>query len=166
MIKNVLKWVVLFALGFILQTTLIPSISILGVKPDLLVIVLFFLAVKTGIMPAVYVGFIIGLAQDLYSPSILGQNALSKTVIGFFAGLFNEKVVRIDPILQGVLLIFTFVINDAVFLLVQVVKMGGSAHVIGPELLTATLPRALYSLLFAVLPILWQFFFQAATTKR
>jgi rod shape-determining protein MreD len=89
MIKNVFKWVVLFIGAFILQTTLIPSLSIMGIKPDLLVLVLFMMAIKTGIMPAIYIGFFLGLAQDLYSPSILGQCALAKTCSGFFASLFN-----------------------------------------------------------------------------
>jgi rod shape-determining protein MreD len=166
MIKNIFTWAGVFVAAFLLQTTLISHISILGVKPDLLLVVLFFLATKIGIMPAVFVGFFLGLAQDLYSPSVLGQNALSNTIAGFFAGLFNERVMRLDPIFQSILLVLTFMVNDGVFIAVQVMKSGGSLHTVIPELFTMTLPRALYSLLLAVLPIVWQFLFQAATTKR
>lgn len=144
--------------AFVLQTTLVPSFSIAGVKPDLLVLVLFMMAIKTGVMPAIYVGFVIGLGQDLYSPSILGQCALAKTIAGFFASLFNERVMRLDPFFQAILLIFTFFINDIAVYAVQIIKAGSSIGSIAPELFTSTLPRALYTLLFAIIPILWEQF--------
>lgn len=158
MIKTFLKWVALFICAFVLQTTLIPSISIMGVKPDLLVLVLFMMAIKTGTMPAIYVGFLLGLAQDLYSPSILGQCALAKTLAGFFASLFNEKIMRLDPIFLIVILVFTFFVNDIAVYAVHFVKSGNSFNSIAPELLMSTLPRSLYTLLFAIIPILWEQF--------
>ncbi|NLG18875.1 MAG: rod shape-determining protein MreD [Fibrobacter sp.] len=164
-LKNIFKWAGLFVLAFVLQTTLVPSISIFQFRPDLLMLVLFALALKAGVIPAVYIGFFLGLAQDLYSPSILGQNALSKTIAGFFAGLFNEKLVRIDPIFKAVLLLLMFLLNDSVYLIVQMVKTGGSMQGIGMELITATLPRALYSLLLGMIPILWENYSQA-TVRR
>ena len=158
MIKNVLKWVAFFIGAFVLQTTLIPSLSIMGVKPDLLVLVLFMMAIKTGIMPAIYIGFVLGLAQDLYSPSILGQSALAKTVAGFFASLFNDKIMRLDPIFQVVILVLTFFVNDIVVYVVQFVKAGDGLSGVIPELFSSTLPRSLYTLLFAIIPILWEQF--------
>ncbi|HEX2958973.1 MAG TPA: rod shape-determining protein MreD [Chitinispirillaceae bacterium] len=165
MIKTVIKWVVIFFLVFVLQTTIIPTISIFGIKPDLLFLALFMLAVKTGIMPGLYVGFFLGLAQDIYSPVILGQNALSKTLAGFFAGLFNEKVMRLDPLIQTVLLVFTIILGDTVFLLIQIAKSGGSIHMFSIELLTSSLPRAIYSLLFGIIPIFWEYFFQTRSKR-
>jgi rod shape-determining protein MreD len=165
MIRTVLKWIVFFILGFVLQTTVVPVISVYGVKPDLLILVLFMLAIKAGLTPAIYIGFFLGLAQDLYSPAVLGQNALSKTIAGSFAGLFNEKVMRIDLLLQGVLLLITFLLNDLIYFGVQVVKSGGTMDILGTEILVTTLPRALYSLLFAVVPLVWNLYSQAATKR-
>ena len=104
-IKTIVKWIGLFFVVFVLQTTLAPAISIYSIKPDLLLIALFMLAIKTGALPALYIGFFLGLAQDIYSPVILGQNALAKTLAGFFAGLFYDKVMRRDPFFQAVLLV-------------------------------------------------------------
>ena len=164
-ISEILKWISLFLLGFILQTTLVPAISIFGIKPDLMVLVLFMLAIKTGVMPALYIGFLLGLGQDLYSGSILGQNALAKTIAGSFAGLFNVKVMRIDPISQAILLMLVFLLNDAVFTTVQVIKLNGSLKILGNELVTSTLPRALYTLILGVVPIVWGHYFQAAIKR-
>ncbi len=160
MIKTILKWIGLFFLVFVLQTTLVPAISIYSIKPDLLFIILFLLAIKTGAMPALYIGFFMGLAQDIYSPVILGQNALAKTLAGFFAGLFNEKVMRLDPFFQAVLLVLTILLGDMIFLIVQMVKTGGTMQIFGIEMVTSALPRAIYSLVFGIIPIFWEYFFQ------
>jgi rod shape-determining protein MreD len=150
--KNMLlRWIGVFIGCFILQTTLLPVIAIAGIYPDLLMVALFFLAVRSGQMTGVWVGFFLGLAQDLYSPSLLGQNALSKTMAGFFAGIFNDKVMRVDPLIHLVFLFIMFLIHDLLFDIVQIVKKGGDG-IVFHELLTATVPRALYSLLFALLP--------------
>jgi rod shape-determining protein MreD len=149
---SALKWLGVFLVCFILQTTVVRVIGISGVVPDLLMLALFFLAIKTGQMPAVWVGFLLGLAQDLFSPAILGQNALSKSVAGFFAGFFNEKMMRIDILIQLVLLLVTFVLSDALYFVIQIVKTG-SGNVLH-DLVATTIPRALYSMLFALLPYL------------
>ncbi len=165
MIKNTFKWIAVFFLLFVMQTTLVPVISIYSIKPDLLLLGLFMLAVKNGVMPGLYVGFFLGLAQDIYSPVILGQNALAKTLAGFFAGLFNEKVMRLDPVFQAVLLVLTVLLGDLVFLMVQMVKSGGTVQVLGLEIIISSLPRAIYSLLFGLVPIFWEYLFQTKTRR-
>lgn len=165
MIKNTFKWIGIFFLAFVMQTTIVPAISIYSIKPDLLLLGLFMLAMKNGVMPGLYVGFFLGLAQDIYSPVILGQNALSKTLAGFFAGLFNEKVMRLDPVFQAVLLVLTVLLGDLVFLVVQMVKSGGSVQMLGLEMVISSLPRAIYSLLFGLVPIFWEYFFQTKTKR-
>jgi rod shape-determining protein MreD len=142
----------------VLQTTVVPLIGVSGIIPDLLMTALFFLALRNGQMAAVGAGFFLGLAQDLFSaPSILGQNALSKTIAGFFAGFFNERMMRVDFVFQIVLLFVTFLVNDAVYFIVQAVKTdgGGVVH----NLVATSVPRALYSMVFALLPYIKQHFF-------
>ena len=153
MIKNILRWTGLFVLLFTLQTTLMPLIGVFGVKPDLLILALCFFAFKTDVIPALFMGFLLGLVQDFYAPEILGQNALAKTVIGFFVGLFNEKVMRIDPIFQLAIILFAFILHDSIFYGVDIFKSGLTLQLFGAELVTTTLPRALYTLVFALIPI-------------
>jgi len=154
MMNIALKWAGWIILCLILQSTLVPYLAVMSCKPDLPLIALFYLSLSLGVMPGVYVGFFLGLGQDLFSQSYLGQMALAKSVMGFVAGLFNERVVRLDPITRMALLIAMFVLNDAIIMLVQMVKSGGGAGIF-TELLMVTLPRALYSLVFAAIPIVW-----------
>jgi rod shape-determining protein MreD len=149
---KILRWAGIFLLCFVLQTTVVPLISISNVIPDLLMVALFFLALKTGQMTAVWAGFFLGCAQDLFSASILGQNALSKTIAGYVAGFFNERVMRVDIVFQIILLLMIFLLNDAVYFIVQVVKTGGGAGTVLHDLLDTTVPRMLYSILFALVP--------------
>jgi rod shape-determining protein MreD len=155
---DILKWAGIFLLCFVLQTTVVPLIGVAGTIPDLLMTTLFFLALRNGQMAAVGTGFFLGLAQDLFSaPSILGQNALSKTIAGFFAGFFNERMMRVDVVFQIVLLFVMFLVNDTVYFIVQAVKTdgGGVMH----NLVATSVPRALYSMVFALLPYIKRHFF-------
>jgi len=165
MINTFIRWFGLFIVIYVLQTTIVPLLAIAGVKPDLLTLTLFFCAVKTEVIPAVFAGFFIGLAQDFYAPDILGQNALAKTIAGFFAGLFNEKVMRIDPLFQLLLIVFMFLIHDAVYYTVQILKTGISFQSIGMEILTTSLPRIFYTLFFALVPIFRELVFPSALKR-
>ena len=155
MMNTVLKWAGWIILCVILQSALVQYIAVMSLKPDLPLIALFYLSLSLGVMPGVYVGFFLGLGQDLFSPGFLGQSALAKSVAGFVGGLFNERVVRLDPITRGALLIAIFIINDAIVMLVDIIKTDGSVGAFFSELLVITLPRALYSLVFAAIPIVW-----------
>jgi rod shape-determining protein MreD len=155
MISDAVKWVLIFMVSLILQTSFVPVITIAGVKPDLLIIALFFFSIKYGVMPGIFVGFALGLGQDLYSPSLLGQNALTKTVTGAFIGLFNERMMRSDPIIKTVLLLVAFLIHDALYFVVQIIKLGDPVWALFLGLLTKCLPRALYSIAVAVLFYIW-----------
>ena len=155
---TVWKWIGVFVLSIVLQTTIVPVITMFGIGPDLPLVALFFLALRTGHTPAIWVGFAMGLVQDLYSPSILGQNALSKTMAGFCAGFFNERMMRADFVVRLVLLGIVFIVHDLAFFIVQYSKSGGGPLSVLHALAFSTLPRALYSMLFALFPYVKEYF--------
>jgi len=155
MINVILKWLGWFLLCVILQSTVVPYIAIMSVKPDLPMLALFFMATRFGMMHGVYAGFFLGLGHDLFAPGLLGQNALAMGIVGFISGIFNERVMRLDPIMRGVLIIVAFLVNDIILMLVQIMKSDADAGTLLMELLAVTLPRAAYSLLFAMIPFVW-----------
>ncbi len=158
--KRIFEWTALFLVAFLLQGTIVHAIRIGSIVPDLVVVVLFFLSMKHGAVLGIYVGFLIGLGQDLYSPSILGQNALAKSTVGIFVGLFNDRVMRTDPLLKVVLLFAAFLIHDSVFFGAQLLKNGHELAPLLKELTVRTLPRALYSSAFAALFFFWDTYFK------
>jgi rod shape-determining protein MreD len=158
MIGTFIKWFVGISLCLALQTTVVRVIAIAGIAPDLLMIALFLFAIRAGVLPGIYVGFLMGLGQDLYTPAILGQTALAKTLTGFFIGLFNEKLMRTDPIMKMVILLVSFFVHDIIFTAVTIVKIDASFATLVLELFTRTLPRAVYSALFAALVYAYEYF--------
>jgi rod shape-determining protein MreD len=155
MLPDIIKWPLIFIAALVLQTSFVPVIAIGGVRPDLLVIALFFFSVKYGVIPGMFAGFFLGLGQDLYSPSLLGQNALAKTVIGAFVGMFNVRMMRTDSMIKTLLLLVTFLINDMLFYIIQIVKLHESVGVLFMGLLTKTFPRTLYSIVIAAFFFMW-----------
>jgi rod shape-determining protein MreD len=82
--------VVILALA--LQSTLLARLTILGVIPQLVLLVVVALAFLEGERVGVVVGFFGGLLLDLQLPpgSILGLTALVYTMIGFGVGTLRQ----------------------------------------------------------------------------
>jgi rod shape-determining protein MreD len=60
--------------------------------PDLLAIVLVFWSVHQPLRIGVGVAFAFGLAMDMHQGALLGQHALSYTVLGFFAISMHRRL--------------------------------------------------------------------------
>ena len=163
--RTVTFWVVAFLVALAAQGTLVPLVTVGVVGPDLAFLLLFVYALKFGVTPCIWVGFGVGLCQDLYSPAILGQNALSKSVSGVFLGLFDERVMRTDPLTKLVVLLIAFLIHDAVFSLSDVLKQGVplSGEVLG--LFVRTIPRALYTGVIGALYYGWVYLRRPALSQ-
>ncbi|MDP4116865.1 MAG: rod shape-determining protein MreD [Bacteroidota bacterium] len=75
----------------IIQTTVIPLISINGYVPDLILILLVLYTLKEGQMYGMILGFVLGFFFDLATGNVIGSTMLSKTVAGFVAGYFANE---------------------------------------------------------------------------
>lgn len=76
-----------------IQSTLLTKVTILGVIPQLLFVVVVSLAYLEGEVMGVVVGFLGGLFQDLLLPeSILGLTALVYTMVGYGVGLIRSYI--------------------------------------------------------------------------
>lgn len=75
----------------IIQTTVVPLISIGQVIPDLILILLVYYAITEGQIYGTVLGFFYGLIFDLVTGSLLGSAMVSKTVAGFVAGYFSSE---------------------------------------------------------------------------
>ncbi len=102
--RFVLVSALLLAAAVILQSTALEYVAIRGVKPDLALIVLVFVAVHGGPMAGQVSGFIAGLAQDFLSLPPLGMSALVRTTIGFIYGRLQGALAA-GSVLAPVLLV-------------------------------------------------------------
>ena len=102
--KTILLSTLLLGSAVFLQSTVLRWVALKGVKPDLALIVLVFVAIRRGSMAAQVSGFLAGLLEDVLSLAPLGFNALLRTVLGFFYGLTAGSIF-VDQVLMPVLLI-------------------------------------------------------------
>ncbi len=73
----------LLLLAFVLQTTWVHLLAIADLRPDLILVVLVQIALRTQQTEATLLGFGVGLLQDLYMPADLGLRALAGSLVGF-----------------------------------------------------------------------------------
>ncbi len=119
MIKEELLFILRrLGIGFVmifLQTSFSPLISASGVSPDFVFLFTFFTAVKGGAFSGTIVGFLVGIGVDVYSPENIGSTAFALVLIGFLAGLANEKTIRMEGKMQ-LLFLFLAAISYSVIL--------------------------------------------------
>ena len=70
----------------VFQTTLVPSLSIFGQRPDLVVILVVLIGAYEGSSWGSIAGFLAGLAVDLYHPPTMGAGAMAGTLAGYLGG--------------------------------------------------------------------------------
>ncbi len=105
----------LLAAAVILQSTVLEYVAIGGVKPDLALIVLVFVAVHGGPMAGQVSGFIAGLVQDFLSLPPLGMNALVRTTIGLVYGRLRGALAA-GSVLAPVLLVLLATVMKGVLM--------------------------------------------------
>lgn len=75
----------------VIQSTVIPLISIAGVIPDLILILLVYFTLRMGQIHGTILGFVYGFLLDLITGNIFGSAMIAKTISGFIAGYFYNE---------------------------------------------------------------------------
>ena len=93
--------------GSLAQTTVVPVVAFGGIVPDIPLVFTILIALRRGPEIGLLTGFGFGLAQDLLGGGLLGIQALSKGVVGFWAGglpglfLTTHLIVQITSLVIG-----------------------------------------------------------------
>jgi len=143
---GVFRHILYLLLAFVLQTTWVHYLGIFEIQPDLILLVLVFVAVAGGHLEATALGFVVGLCQDAYSPADLGLNALSKSLIGFAVGLGRGRLMADTIQVQIVIVASAVVIHDLIY---YAGHSGVALSAIPYFLVRYSLGRALYTALLA-----------------
>ena len=134
--------------ALLIQLTLINSITILGLKPDLIMVVVVVFSLLKGEKEGSISGFASGLLQDIFSIGLLGMNALAKTVVGFTCGILKEKIFyeHILFFIPVITFVASFMQSILMFLLLHAF---GIEYNLVWSLKQLALPEALYSSLLS-----------------
>ena len=146
------RHILLLVLAFTLQTTLVDAIKVWSIKPDLLIVALSFIALRSGSVVGAYMGLGVGLFQDIYQPADLGVNALAKSLIGAGLGYSHTRMVADSIQVQAALVFGAVICHD----LICYVAAGADL----PFEVRVILGRAVYTGLVSAV------FFTGAAVKR
>lgn len=137
----------------LLQSTVMPRITVLGMHPDLLLMAVTSWSLLRGSEEGMLWALIGGVALDLFSGAPFGVYSLSLLLIGFAAGLGQRSMLRFD-ILAPILMI---PLSTLVYVLVTMALLSllGWEVEWGARLRTVLLPSILVNSLgmpFVYLP--------------
>ena len=99
-----------------LQTTLAGLVIRGTAALDLVLIVVIYIALKSGPATGVLAGTVAGLIQDALSNPVLGIGGLAKTMVGFLAGLLATQFILNGPLPRFVLIVMATALHAAIFM--------------------------------------------------
>lgn len=103
MIRRVLVIGLVLITALLLQSTLFPQLTLLGVRPELVYLVTILFALLEGPTEGAVVGFVGGLFQDFLLNAPKGITALTLTMLGYSIGLASQFITSPSPLLPTVL---------------------------------------------------------------
>ncbi len=133
-------WVAAF---FVLQAVFAQRLSVFGIQPSLLRMAVFLFAIRSGALPAVWLGFAVGFLLDLYGQGRLGCFALAWSVSTYLIGLLDEREIYTSFLTRIGLLGGYCLLQDVLWAWVD----GFGATRLAWFLLYNGLPSALYTML-------------------
>ncbi len=126
-----------------LQSTLLNTVSVFGIKPDLALVVLFIIGMLTSPVEAALAGMSIGLVQDIGSASLFGFSGLTRGLVGLGAGLLGSRVLDIS---NPVIVLFPAVFSLAEGILIMLFLQVNYGAVPMVAMITGRLiPQAIYT---------------------
>jgi rod shape-determining protein MreD len=99
-----------------LQTTLASMVFRGSTAIDLVLIVVVFVAIKSGPVTGLMAGTVAGLIQDALSSGILGIGGLAKTLVGFLAGVLGSQFIVTAPLPRFLLLLMATALHAIIFM--------------------------------------------------
>ena len=81
------------ALALAVQTTLARFVISDGVRVDLVLVVVVYIALTSGSVTGVWTGTVGGIAQDALSGGLIGVGGLAKTIVGFVVGVTGSQFI-------------------------------------------------------------------------
>ncbi|UCH09692.1 MAG: rod shape-determining protein MreD [Fidelibacterota bacterium] len=96
--SQILKIVAVVVGVFLAQLYLAEAMEVWQIRPDFILVLLVYISARYGRIPGILFGFTAGLLQDaMGSLSVLGANALAKSVIGYTLGTLNGTLAVWTP---------------------------------------------------------------------
>ena len=136
----------------LIQATVLPGLHLIGVLPDLVLVLLLVWSAMRGIGEGVVWVFVAGLLLDVLAMDRLGTNGLALLVVAVLAGQARRRFFHSGMVFPIALAIVATVVHASVLLLLR--GSEGMALSVGPAFRLIFLQALLNSLLVPPLYLL------------
>jgi rod shape-determining protein MreD len=124
--------------ALVLQTTLSPVLGSVGIEIDLGLVVVVFVGLLMGPPAGLLTGSATGLAQDALAGGVVGVSGLSKTLVGFIAGVLGTMFVVARPVPRFVMFFTASLVDIGIFFgLLSVFGVRGALPAVAAVLVRA-----------------------------
>lgn len=148
-------FLLLVTIALLLQSTLFSFLQVAGVKPDLVLMLVVFNGFLRGSREGAFLGFLAGLAQDIFTGNYIGLNALTKMIAGYLVGLAEARFYKESVI---IVTLVTFMVGIASQLAYYVLLFYLDIEVVPAFALgQVIMPSAIYTSLLVPLTF-WKFY--------
>ena len=150
--KNI-KWILLFVFGILFQSIIVDYfdlLSIKGVRPDFVIIILIFFGLNFGGLHATVVGFSVGLIQGLgfLGGGFIGLSSLTKSITGFYAGFFQKSKRKWNDLYFLIIFLSGCLIHN--FLFFYIYTLGSKINIFS-MLIKFVLPKSIYTTIIGMM---------------
>lgn len=149
----------ILGVALILQATIFDFIRFLGVKPDLVLLVVLYYGFIHGSREGAYLGFIAGLLSDFLTGHYIGLNALSKMVAGYAVGIGAVSLYKESIVISTIVAFVGSIVGQTVYYLILLVIGIQIAPV--SAIFQVVVPVALYNAILT--PLLYGRFYHSNT---
>jgi rod shape-determining protein MreD len=132
----------------LLQATVMPHLTIWGVSPDLVVLVVASWGLLQGTTEGCLWGFIAGVSIDILSDAPFGAATISLVLVGLTAGLAKRSPLQAHFTLPALVVFLTTIVYNTVFMIV--LQIAGQSIIWFDTLWRITLPSAVLNALLAI----------------
>jgi len=149
---GIIKYSVLGLLVLIFQWMLGDLFRIWDLTPSFLVIFVIYVGLTHSQVNAIWLGFFLGFVIDaLTGTDMIGLSALALSTVGYLAGLFYGRIVRV-PVLVQYLLYAGFIV--VFYILTVMISLQDSQFAAGNIVFLVLLPKTLYTLVILTISFL------------
>lgn len=118
-----LSYVIMLIVGFILQSTFLELITILDIKPNIILIIIVSISLLRGELEGATVGFFGGLLLDSFCPFV-GANAFIGMLMGYITGIFTVGLYKENPFVPVTTVFATTFFYDFAYYIINILLQG------------------------------------------
>lgn len=144
--KKNLPWIMIIIAAALVETTMLPAISIQRVVPDLILILVVYFSIAEGSERGMFTGLIGGILQDVSANTGVGHHALCLIIVGYVTGRMASRLITDNPYVKVITVLGASVIHGFIYLSIEYIQKVDADAVL--TMSYSIMPQAFYTAIF------------------